>query len=134
MMDVFGAGFDAGIRSDGRREQDMTAGPIGPRSQRFALAASPAYLAARPRPLHPRDLLDHTCLRHRFPSGAMPAWEFERDDEIVRIAPTGSLITSAIDLELGAVIDGLRIIYSFEAWLPPAFASRALQPPFQHPR
>jgi DNA-binding transcriptional LysR family regulator len=128
IIDVFAAGFDAGIRYDERLEQDMIAVPIGPRSQRYALAASPNYLAARPRPLHPRDLLDHACLRHRFPSGAMPAWEFERDGEIVRIAPTGPLITSAPDLELSSAIDGLGIIYTFEAWLAPALTSGALQP------
>ena len=128
MIDVFAAGFDAGIRYDERLEQDMIAVPIGPRSQRFALAASPAYLAARLRPRHPRDLLDHACLRHRFPSGVMPAWEFERDGEMVRIAPTGPLVTSAVDLELGAAIDGLGVIYSFEAWIAPALASGALQP------
>jgi DNA-binding transcriptional LysR family regulator len=128
IIDVFAAGFDAGIRYDERLEQDMIAVPIGPRSQRYALAASPNYLAARPRPLHPRDLLDHACLRHRFPSGAMPAWEFERDGEIVRIAPTGPLITSATDLELSSAIDGLGIIYTFEAWLAPALTSGALQP------
>jgi DNA-binding transcriptional LysR family regulator len=128
MIDVFAAGFDAGIRYDERLEQDMIAVPIGPRTQRYALAASPIYLAARPRPLHPRELLDHACLRHRFPSGAMPAWEFERDGEIVRIAPTGPLVTSAVDLELSSAIDGLGIIYTFEAWLAPALASGALQP------
>jgi DNA-binding transcriptional LysR family regulator len=128
IVDVFASGFDAGIRYDERLEQDMIAVPIGPRSQRFALAASPSYLAAHPPPRHPRDLLDHACLRHRFPSGAMPAWEFERDGEIVRIAPTGPLVTSAVDLELGSAIDGLGIIYSFDAWLAPALASGALQP------
>jgi DNA-binding transcriptional LysR family regulator len=128
MIDVFAAGFDAGIRYDERLEQDMIAVPIGPRSQRFVLAASPAYLAARPRPRHPRDLLDHACVRHRFPSGAMPAWEFEREGEIVRIAPTGPLVTSAVDLELGAAIDGLGVIYSFEAWIAPALANGRLEP------
>lgn len=128
IIDVFAAGFDAGIRYDERLEQDMIAVPIGPRSQRFSLAASPAYLAARPRPLHPRDLLDHACLRHRFPSGALHAWEFERDGEIVRIVPAGPLTTSAIDLELGSAIAGLGIIYSFEAWLAPALTSGALLP------
>jgi DNA-binding transcriptional LysR family regulator len=131
MVDVFASGFDAGIRYDERLEQDMIAVPIGPRSQRFALAASPRYLAGRQRPRHPRDLLDHACLRHRFPSGAMPAWEFERDGETVRIAPTGPLVTSAVDLELGSAIDGLGIIYSFDAWLAPALASGALEPLLQ---
>ena len=73
-VDVLAAGCDAGIRYDERLEQDMIAVPIGPRVQRFACAASPAYLARRGRPAHPRDLLDHDCLRMRFASGAAPAW------------------------------------------------------------
>jgi DNA-binding transcriptional LysR family regulator len=128
IIDVFAAGFDAGIRYDERLEQDMIAVPIGPRWQRFALAAAPGYLAARPPPGHPRDLLDHACLRHRFPSGAMPAWEFERDGETVHIAPTGPLVTSAADLELSAAIAGLGIIYSFDAWIAPALANGTLLP------
>ena len=48
-VDVLAAGCDAGIRYDERLEQDMIAVPIGPRIQRFATAASPAYLdRARP--------------------------------------------------------------------------------------
>jgi len=41
-VDVLAAGCDAGIRYDERLEQDMIAVPIGPRVQRYALAASPA--------------------------------------------------------------------------------------------
>ena len=70
-VDVLAAGCDAGIRYDERLEQDMIAVPIGPRVQRFATAASPAYLDRRGRPQHPRDLLAHACLRGRFASGAM---------------------------------------------------------------
>src|SRR5690606_38499317 len=69
-VDMLAAGCDAGIRYDERLEQDMIAVPIGPRFQRFATAASPAYLNARGRPQHPRDLLQHACLRGKFPSGA----------------------------------------------------------------
>ena len=91
-VDVLAAGCDAGIRYDERLEQDMIAVPIGPRVQRFATAASPAYLDRHGRPEHPRDLLGHACLRGRFASGAMPPWEFERDGEVVRVDPTGPLI------------------------------------------
>ena len=70
-VDVLAAGCDAGIRYDERLEQDMIAVPIGPRVQRFAAAAAPAYLERRGRPDHPRDLLGHACLRGRFTSGAM---------------------------------------------------------------
>ena len=66
-VDVLAAGCDAGIRYDERLEQDMIAVPIGPRVQRFATAASPAYLRRRGRPEHPRDLL-RPCLPARpFP-------------------------------------------------------------------
>ncbi len=72
-VDMVASGCDAGIRYDERLEQDMIAVPIGPRVQRFATAAAPAYLDARGRPDHPRDLLDHACLRGRFSVARSPA-------------------------------------------------------------
>jgi DNA-binding transcriptional LysR family regulator len=68
-VDVVASGCDAGIRYGEKLEQDMIAIPIGPRTQRFAVAAAPAYLARRGVPQHPRDLLQHACLRGRFLSG-----------------------------------------------------------------
>lgn len=130
-VDMLAAGCDAGIRYDERLEQDMIAVPIGPRFQRFATAASPAYLNARGRPEHPRDLLKHACLRGRFPSGAMPLWEYERHGETVSVDPTGPLIVrvgGAVDLTVQAAIDGLGIIYLFEDWLQPHLESGALEP------
>ena len=109
----------------------MIAVPIGPRIQRFATAAAPAYLDARGRPLHPRDLLAHACLRGRFASGAMPAWEFERDGEVVRVDPGGPLVVrlgGAADLAVEAAIAGLGIVSLFEAWLRPHLDSGALEP------
>ena len=130
-VDVLAAGCDAGIRYDERLEQDMIAVPIGPRVQRFATAAAPAYLDRHGRPEHPRDLLDHACLRGRFSSGSMPAWEFERDGEIVLVDPTGPLIVqagSATDLAVEAAIAGTGILYLFEDWLRPHLDSGALEP------
>jgi DNA-binding transcriptional LysR family regulator len=127
-IDVLAAGFDAGIRYDERVERDMIAIPIGPRSQRFATAASPHYLSERAQLKHPRDLLKHECIRHRFPSGAMLPWEFERNGKTARITPSGPLITNQVELELVAAIDGLGVIYGFEAWIAPAFKSATLKP------
>lgn len=130
-VDLLAEGCDAGIRYDERLEQDMIAIPIGPRVQRYATAASPAYLDARGRPEHPRDLLSHACLRGRFPSGASPPWEFERDGEMVRVEPTGPLVVrlgGAGDLAVRAAIDGLGIVQSFEDLLRPALDSGALEP------
>lgn len=130
-VDMLAAGCDAGIRYDERLEQDMIAVPIGPRFQRFATAASPAYLNARGRPEHPRDLLSHACLRGKFPSGAIPLWEYERDGETVRVDPTGPLVVrigGAVDLAVQAALDGLGIVHLFEDWLRPYLDSGALEP------
>ncbi|RJT37571.1 LysR family transcriptional regulator [Mesorhizobium waimense] len=130
-VDVLAAGCDAGIRYDERLEQDMIAVAIGPRVQRFAAAASPAYLDRHGRPEHPGDLLGHACLRGRFASGAMPPWEFERDGEVVRVDPTGPLLVTlggAADLAVDAAIAGTGIVCLFEDWLRPYFESGALEP------
>ncbi|ESX01580.1 LysR family transcriptional regulator [Mesorhizobium sp. LSJC268A00] len=130
-VDVLAAGCDAGIRYDERLEQDMIAVPIGPRVQRFATGASPAYLERHGRPQHPSDLLGHACLRGRFASGAMLPWEFERDGEVVRVDTTGPLIVrigGASDLAVHAAIAGSGIVALFEGWLRPHFESGALEP------
>lgn len=133
-VDMLAAGCDAGIRYDERLEQDMIAVPIGPRLQRFATAASPAYLDARGRPKHPRELLQHACLRGKFPSGAMPLWEFERGEEVIALDPGGPLVVrvgGGVDLAVQAAVDGLGIIHLFEDWLRPYLESGALEPVLQ---
>ncbi|MFO6296918.1 LysR substrate-binding domain-containing protein [Rahnella selenatireducens] len=120
---VFRDGCDAGIRYDERLEQDMVALPIGPRRQRYAAAASTAYLDAQGRPEHPRDLIEHRCLRGRYASGSMPDWEFERDGVNLSVQVSGPLVVSvggAVDLAVEAAIAGAGIIYLFEDWLEPA--------------
>jgi DNA-binding transcriptional LysR family regulator len=127
-VDVLAAGFDAGVRYDERLEKDMIAVPIGPRMQRFLVAGAPAYLAAHGRPSHPTDLLNHACIRHRFASGVMHPWEFERDGEIVRITPTARVIANSIDLEISAAIQGLGLIATFEGFVAQELKSGALVP------
>ena len=130
-VDIVASGCDAGIRYDERLEQDMIAVPIGPRIQRFATAAAPAYLDRHGRPAHPRDLLDHACLRGRFTSGALTTpWEFERAGEIVRIEPQGPLVASisgAADLLVDMAVAGVGILRLFEDWLRPSLDSGVLE-------
>jgi DNA-binding transcriptional LysR family regulator len=130
-VDVLASGCDAGIRYDERLEQDMIVVPIGPRVQRFATAASPDYLDRHGRPEHPRQHLNHACLRSRFSSGAMLPWEFERNGEVVRVDPAGPLIVragGATDLAIDAAIAGTGIVHLFEDWLRPHFEKGALEP------
>lgn len=109
----------------------MIAVPIGPRRQRFATVASPAYLAHHGRPQHPNDLLRHACISGRFPSGATLTWEFERDGEVVRIHPMGPLtvrVGGATDLAVDAAIAGVGVLTLFEDWLRPHLDTGALEP------
>ena len=130
-VDLLAAGCDAGIRYDERLEQDMIAVPIGPRVQRFAAAAASVYLDRHGRPEHPRDLLEHACLYGRFPSGATPPWEFERDGEVVRVDPAGPLLVTlggATNLLVDAAAAGLGVICLFEDWLRPELDTGVLEP------
>lgn len=132
ILDVLAAGADAGIRYDEKLEQDMIAIPIGPRVQRFAMAAAPGYLAASGVPRHPRDLLHHRCILGRFGNGSLLSpWELERGEESVRIEPKGPLtvsISGAMDLGVDVAIAGAGIIGLFEEWLRPHLEAGRLSP------
>lgn len=131
LIDVLAAGCDAGIRYQETLDRDMVAVPIGPREQCYALAASPEYLERRGRPSHPRQLLDHACLRLRFASGAPVPWEFERRREVVTVEPSAPLVATlgnAADLLVAAALAGTGILYLFEEWVSPHFESGALEP------
>ncbi|WP_320199325.1 LysR family transcriptional regulator [Agrobacterium sp. rho-13.3] len=130
LVDATAAGCDAGIRYGEHLAQDMIAVPIGPAFQRSALAASPAYLKTHGIPAHPRDLLNHDCIRLRFSSGAVVDWEFEKDGEDLTVDPQGRLIVGvdAVASAIDFACSGNGIIYTFENWLAPHFATGALSP------
>lgn len=127
-IDVIAAGYDAGVRYEESVAKDMIAVPIGPRRQRFVAAASAAYLHEHGTPLHPRDLLNHRLIGHRFESGKLGVWEFEKDGATVRVPPQGPLITSSTDLKMSAAVEGVGIIYTFEDYLRPLIDQGALLP------
>jgi DNA-binding transcriptional LysR family regulator len=138
-IDVLAAGYDAGVRYDERLEKDMIAVPLsGP--QRFAVVGSPAYFAAHGRPTHPREVLDHACIRHRFASGVSYPWEFEKDGEVIRLDPPGRLTTTDADLKHAACEAGVGLLATFEDFVAEAVAAGRLEavledwlPPFTGP-
>ena len=101
-VDIVAGGYDAGVRWGESLAQDMIAVPLGP-PQRFVVAAAPSLIARVGAPQHPRDLMDRPCLRVRFPSGAEPAWEFERDGEAVQITPAARLVSGNVHMLLERV-------------------------------
>ena len=124
-MDIVAAGYDAGVRWGESLAQDMVAVSLGP-PQRYVVAAAPELIARVGVPAHPRDLLERPCLRNRFPSGAVPPWEFERRGEVVRISPNGPLVANSIALLMRAALDGLGFHSTFDGYAAPHLASGRL--------
>lgn len=127
-IDVTAGGFDAGVRYEESLAKDMIAVAIGPRRQRFVAAAAPSYLREHGTPVHPEELAGHALLGHRFESGKVGVFEFERDGRIIRIAPRGQLLTSSHDLKIHSAINGLGIVYTFEEFLREALDDGRLVP------
>ena len=119
--DIVDGRFDAGVRWGKRIDKDMIAIHLG-ESYRLILVASPRYLAGRPHPLMPADLLAHRCIHYRHTwDGAVQRWTLAKDGEHAEVTPEGALVVNDIDLAIGAAIDGLGIAY-----VPQAMAAAAI--------
>ena len=125
LIDIVEAGFDAGVRYGEHLAQDMIAVSLGP-PERYAVVASPQYIAQHGRPRHPQDLLDHACVRIRFKSGTIYDWEFEKDGRVVKVSPRGTLISTYSQLPIQAVRAGIGFWATFEGLVRDDVASGKL--------
>jgi DNA-binding transcriptional LysR family regulator len=115
LVDIVQEGFDAGIRFGERLSQDMVAVNIKPRL-RFAVVGSPVYFADRRPPLTPAELQEHSCIRYRFPSGAIYNWQFERNGEAVDVEVHGPVTLDNQYLMVDAALQGCGLAYVWENW------------------
>lgn len=139
LIDIVAEGFDAGVRYGEHLAQDMIAVSLGA-PERYAVVASPQYVAQHGCPVMPQDLLQHCCIRTRFASGALLDWEFEKDGREVRVAPEPALIASYSRLGIEAALGGLGFFMTFEGYAQQAVAAGQLVsvledwlPPFPGP-
>ncbi|NDK49509.1 LysR family transcriptional regulator [Rhizobium laguerreae] len=103
--------FDAGVRLGEAIARDMVAVRIGPDIS-YAVVGSPEYFAARPVPSTPHDLTNHNCVNLRLPtSGALYAWEFEKDGREFSVRVEGQLVMSNIGPAINAALDGAGLSY-----------------------
>ena len=104
-------GYDAGVRLGESVEQDMIAVRIGP-DWRLIAVASPDYFAAHGKPEHPRDLVNHRCINMRHESsGALYAWEFEKDGKELNVRVEGQLAFNNSYAMIDAAVSGYGIAY-----------------------
>ena len=119
-IDIVEGGFDAGIQIGERIDRDMIAVPVTG-DIRMTVVGAPAYFARRPKPKHPRDLVEHDCLNWH-PAAQVPPyrWEFTEPGadggrEIAVTVPARVLSTdSTIRIRLVRAGLGLTIVYEDE--------------------
>ena len=107
-IDIVGSGFDAGVRFGKELARDMIAVPLGP-PLRYVVIASPDYLRLNGVPQQPDDLLDHSCIRQRFPGGTLFLWRFEKDGRELAITPEGRLTVNDAHQVMRGVLDGIGV-------------------------
>lgn len=114
VVDMVAARYDVALRIGEVIEKDMVAVRLGPELRQIAVA-TPDYLERHGRPIHPRDLVDHRCIRWRWPGRATPyAWEFFENEAWFSVTVDGPLIFSDKESALSATLKGIGIGFPIE--------------------
>lgn len=126
-VDLSTAQFDAGIRIEEFVERDMVAVRLTP-DFRWVVVGSPAYFAARGRPRSPKDLMQHECVRYRFPSAhTIYRWQFlRRGGEYSLDAPGGIVVNDHLGMVEFARL-GLGLAYTVDLLVKADIESGALE-------
>lgn len=149
VVDIVDEGFDLAIRISRKlKDSNLIAAKLC--TARTVIAASPSYLARHGEPLHPRDLLRHTCLRF---SNLGPAQEWTFTDPVsqgaMQIAVTGRITTNNGEVLRSAAVAGEgilsgpsfltaedikagRLVPILKAYAGPSFGIYAVYPPNRH--
>ncbi|MCC2976672.1 LysR family transcriptional regulator [Sphingomonas sp. PL-96] len=128
VVDIVANGYDAAIRIGEVIERDMVAVRLGGDIRQLAVA-SPGYLAEHGVPQTPKDLLDHRCIRWRWPGQEGPyAWEFFEDGRWFSVAVDGPLIASSRAFTFDAAVAGVGIAFLKEEAVTGAIAEGRLVP------
>ncbi|EPL9568279.1 LysR family transcriptional regulator [Providencia rettgeri] len=79
LVDIIKGDFDAVIRTGNPKSSGLTARRIG--ESRRVIVGAPHYFNGISLPVHPEELLQHKCLRYRFPhNGKLDSWPFQLTD------------------------------------------------------
>lgn len=118
--------YDAGVRMGEHLAKDMISARIGP-DFCLAVVGAPSYFASHPEPIHPKDLVGHTCINFRLPTqGGLYAWEFEENGREIKVRVDGQLtFNNTFDI-LDAALDGFGLGYIPEEIIVPYVADGRL--------
>ncbi len=94
LVDVIDGGYDAVIRTGEAADSRLMARILG--TYKLLVVGSPDYLNKTSVPATPADLINHSCIHHRYPtSGRLQRWPFRRSDDGQDIAlPIHAAVTT----------------------------------------
>lgn len=127
LSDIIRERFHAGIRLGDILSPEMVAVRLTP-PLTSAFSAAPSYLEKHGRPEHPRDLLNHWCIRHRLPTANKIAdWYFTEEGHDKLIDPPTRLIFDNVIGVIQAAREGRGIGWSLRATMEDHLKSRDLE-------
>lgn len=91
-FDILAEDIDIGLQVHLPRDDSVVSRTL--LNSRRVICASPDYLARRPTPKRPLDLLDHDCIRLIRGRHVFDRWIFKEDGCIVEVPIRGSLLTN----------------------------------------
>ncbi len=126
--DIIQGRYDFGVRLGDGLAKGIQAVRIAP-DLRLAIVAAPRYLAGRPQPLTPEELMNHDCINLRLPTlGNLYAWELKRGEREMNVRVNGRLVFNGIYQVLNAALDGHGLAYVPEDMARPHLDSGRLVP------
>jgi DNA-binding transcriptional LysR family regulator len=130
-VDLTARRCDAGIRIGEFIERDMVAVKLTSDFQWMVLGA-PEYFARRGRPLVPKDLMQHECIRYRFPTAAtVYRWEFQDQGAEFTLDPPGGVTVNDHLSMVEFARRGLGLAYTADLVAADALRSGELLPVLQ---
>jgi DNA-binding transcriptional LysR family regulator len=127
-VDLTAGRFDAGIRIGEFIERDMIAVRLTP-ELRWLVLGAPSYFAARGHPRSPQDLMEHECIRYRFPTARVVyRWEFLRKGRQFSLDPPGSVVVNDHMTMIALAKRGAGLAYTADLIAARELASGELEP------
>jgi len=111
VAELVAGGYDAAIRIGEVIERDMVAVRLGADMRQLA-AAAPSYIERFGLPATPRELVEHRCIRWRWPGRSGPYhWEFWEKGAWFEVAVDGPVIVNDKEMALRAALAGVGIAF-----------------------
>lgn len=111
LVDVIEEGLDVVIRTGKVSDSQLKMRKLGTYS--YVIVGKPEYFETRGVPEKPEDLLQHSCLYHRWSAtGKLERWVFGSDGVEHDFAPPASLVASTMEPLIELAERGLGVLYT----------------------